>query len=242
MNRLLLSIVVVTLPVLVWADTRMYRCELGLQAGVGYYVGDATRHIFTNPLETFGGQFRYKFDKRWALQVKVQRQRITFREYGTEGTLYYNPMWHTDVTGEFNFFRFGERGYDIRVKPITPYIFIGLGFSVYNEQATASHDNPFPLLIGEGRKPTAGMYIPLGIGMKWKFADRWQLQVAWQHQIYFRDNIEGISSLDGRQDPNTGKQYGMNGTNILNNDLTSTLTLGIVFEFAKEKKVCNVCR
>ena len=230
------------LPVCVWADTRMYHCDFGIQAGMSYYVGDATRHIFMNPLETFGGQFRYKFDQRWALQAKAQRQRITFREQATEGSLYYNPMWHVDVTGEFNFFRFGERGYDMRVKPITPYIFIGIGASIYNGQAAKGDDNVYPLLIGSGNKPKFGVYIPVGIGMKWKFADRWQLQVAWQHQIYFRDNIEGISSLDGRQNPSTGKQYGMNGTNILNNDLTSTLTLGIVFEFAKEKKVCNVCR
>lgn len=195
-----------------------------------------------HPLETFGGQFRYKFDQRWALQVKAQRQRIAFREQGTEGSLCYNPMWHADVVGEFNFFRFGERGYDMRVKPITPYMFIGLGVSVYSETATESSDNAFPLLIGSGNKPKAGMYIPLGIGMKWKFADRWQLHVAWQHQIYFKDNIEGLPKFDGRQTPNAGGRYGMNGTNILNNDLTSTLTLGIVFEFAKERKICRVCR
>lgn len=195
-----------------------------------------------HPLETFGGQFRYKFDQRWALQVKAQRQRIAFREQGTEGSLCYNPMWHADVVGEFNFFRFGERGYDMRVKPITPYMFIGLGVSVYNETATESSNNAFPLLIGSGNKPKAGMYIPLGIGMKWKFADRWQLHVAWQHQIYFKDNIEGLPMFDGRQTPNAGGRYGMNGTNILNNDLTSTLTLGIVFEFAKGKKICNHCR
>ena len=83
----------------------------------------------------------------------------------------------------------------------------------------------------------------MGIGMKWKFADRWQLHVVWQHQIYFVDNIEGLPALDGRTNPAVGGgRYGLNGTNILNNDLTSTLTLGIVFEFAKEKKICKVCR
>lgn len=195
-----------------------------------------------HPLETFGGQFRYKFDQRWALQVKAQRQRIAFREQGTEGSLCYNPMWHADVVGEFNFFRFGERGYDMRVKPVTPYIFIGVGVSVYNEHASIGGDNVYPLLIGNGNKPKVGMYLPVGIGMKWKFADHWQLQVAWQHQIYFVDNIEGLPMFDGRQTPNAGGRYGMNGTNILNNDLTSTLTLGIVFEFAKGKKICNHCR
>ena len=221
----------------------MYHCELGLQAGMGYYVGDATRHIFMNPLEAFGGQFRYKFDQRWALQVKAQRQRITFREDGTEGVLYYNPLWNVDVVAEFNFFRFGQKGYDMRVKPITPYIFIGVGMSIYNSTATPSDVNKFPSLIGDGASTTAGVYIPLGIGMKWKFASRWQLQVAWQHQVFITDNIEGLASLDGKQSPLiAGNKNGMNGTNILNNDLTSTLTLGIVFEFAQKKSVCRECR
>lgn len=207
----------------------MYHCEVGVQAGIGYYVGDATRHIFNDPLETFGAQFRYKFDRRWALQVKAQRHRITFRESGKP---YYNPMWNTDITGEFNFFRFGEKQYDRRIKPITPYIFWGIGVSVYGEAASPSAGTPFPSLLNTGAN--VGVYMPLGIGVKWQFAHRWQLHAAWQHMLFFADNIEGIESLN-----NT---YGMNGSNLLNNDLTSTLTLGIVFEFAQEKKVCRLCR
>lgn len=223
-------VIAISLPVCVWADSRMYHCEAGLQAGLGYYVGDLTHHIFQNPLDVYGGQFRYKFDKRWALQVKAQRQRISFRENGTTGVLYYNPMWHIDVTAEFNFFRFGQRQYDDRVKPVTPYIFIGVGTSLYNKQATPTKSSTYPLM----KEVNVGAYIPFGIGVKWKFADRWQLQAAWQHQIFFMDNIEGLPSAD-----NTHK---LNGSNILNNDLTSSLTVGIVFEFAKEKKICLLCQ
>lgn len=221
------------------ADTRMYHCEVGVQGGCGYYVGDATRHIFTNPLDVYGGQFRYKFDKRWAIQAKAQRQRIMFRDDAK--LLYYNPLWHVDVVAEFNFFRFGERGYDMRVKPVTPYIYIGVGTSIYNKAASLS-DHTVATMYPTMGKANVGVYIPFGIGMKWKFADRWQLHVAWQHQVYLVDNLEGLESLDGARNPMIdGSAAGMNGTNILNNDLTSTLTLGIVFEFAKGKKVCNHC-
>lgn len=217
------------LPLLAWGDTRIYRCELGLQAGCGYYVGDATEHIFTRPLEVYGAQFRYKFDRRWALQAKAQRQRITYQD--KDNVRYCNPMWHVDVTAEFNFFRFGQREYDMRIKPITPYIFIGIGASVYNENASQWDANSYPV-VGKSTL-CAAAYIPLGIGVKWKFAERWQLQLAWQHQIYLADNIEGLESLNN--------SYQMNGSNILNNDLTSSLTLGIVFEFAKEKATCRHC-
>ena len=54
-----------------------YLCEIGLQGGCGYYVGDGSPHIFMNPREAYGIHFRYKFTKRWALQAKVSGQRIT---------------------------------------------------------------------------------------------------------------------------------------------------------------------
>ena len=63
---------------MVSASITEYACEVGLQMGLGYYVGDATKVIFMNPREAYGAQFRYKFDLRWAIQVKAQRQRIAF--------------------------------------------------------------------------------------------------------------------------------------------------------------------
>ena len=55
---------------------REYRCELGLQGGVGYYVGDATEYVFQDVRGAYGLQFRYKFDQRWAIQVKGMMHHI----------------------------------------------------------------------------------------------------------------------------------------------------------------------
>lgn len=219
-QNIILTILVLWVSLGAFADTRMYHCELGLQAGCGYYAGDATPHIFNNPRETYGGHFRYKFDKRWALQVKGLQHTITGHLIDDNGQrmdgMWVNHMINLDVMAEFNFFRFGGREYDQRVKPITPYIFLGVGMSLY--------DLHFQ---------TVGAYLPVGLGLKWKFADRWGLNLAWQHNIYFADNLEST--------PNLSNTYSLNGWNIMNNDITSQLTLGIVFEFAKEKKVCRFC-
>lgn len=210
---------------IVCADDRPYLCEFGVQGGIGYYVGDATPHIFNHPSYAAGAQFRYKFTPRWALQVKGQFQEIRFPapdgngypiEHPQKTDMLSNHIISVDVVGEFNFFRLGQKQYDSRIKPITPYIFLGVGMSVYN-----------------GYK-TVGAHMPFGFGMKWKFAPRWGLNIAWQHQLYFADNLENNKAYD-----NT---YNLNGSNILNNDLTSTLTLGIVFEFAKQKNVCKHCQ
>jgi hypothetical protein len=184
----------------------MYHCEVGVQAGAGYYVGELAQHVFQNTREVYGAQFRYKFDQRWALQTKLQCQNVLGA-----------PLLGLDVVGEFNFFRFGSRGYDYRVKQITPFILAGVGAS-WN------------------LKERWGVYLPVGIGLKWKFADRWQLQAAWQHNVYLYngDGLEGVVDYDDT--------HGLNGSNIMNNDITSSVTVGVVFEFGKGKKICAFCR
>lgn len=216
-----------------WASSkRAYRMDIGLQAGGGYYVGDATEHIFNNPLDVYGAHLRYKFDQRWSLQAKTMRQRITCRN--EKNAIHYNALWNTDLCAEFNFFRFGVDDYDSRIKPITPYIFLGFGVAVYGKNAMPSPQSMYPLLIGQNSlTPTVACYFPFGFGGKWKFAERWQLHVSWQHNLYFADDIEGL--------PEYNNKHQLNGSNILNFDLTGQLTVGIVFEMAKEKKICLWC-
>lgn len=210
-----------------FAQGEPYLCELGVQGGCGYYVGDATPHIFMNPREAYGIHFRYKFTKRWALQAKVSGQRITGYDYTIRGerldTKWQNQLINVDLMAEFNFFRFGSANrYDKRIKPYTPYIFIGIGAGVYG----ANSDN----------KPTfnhVGAYIPLGIGFKWKFHECVGLNIAWQHNIYMADNLESRDALDNK--------HQLNGWNWMNCDLTGMITAGVVFEFARAKKPCRIC-
>ena len=211
---------------------RMYRCELGLQGGCGYYVGDATEYVFQDVREAYGLHFRYKFDQRWALQVKGLAHHIkgqftvgetTASPVNVLGQPWETQMVNVDVVGEFNFFRFGVRQYDTRIKPITPYIGVGIGIGMCME----------PNWAWRGYSPVVQVYVPFVVGVKWKIADRWQLQAAWQHNVYFADNLEGIDAVNNA--------HNLNGSNFLNNDVTSQLTVGIVFEFAQDRKICALC-
>lgn len=230
----------------VLAEEQFYRIELGLQAGASYYIGDLASYAFMSSAETYGLQARVKIDPRWALQIKGQRQRvINYIERGNQWKVpegrYQVPMWHFDVTGEFNFFRFGVHQYDIRMHNLTPFIFLGLGFTAYNVYADAEKQYPAFEIKNMARLDYA-MYIPVGVGLKWKFAPRWQLQLAWQHQIYVL-NGDGLEGVISKSRPSLfNDEYHMNGSNILNNDVTSTLTIGLVFEFARDKKICLHCR
>ena len=217
---------------------RMYRCELGLQGGCGYYVGDATEYVFQDVREAYGLHFRYKFDQRWALQVKGMAHHIKGQFTAGEtpastviaggdacapGQTWETQMVNVDVMGEFNFFRFGARQYDDRIKPITPYIGVGIGIGMCMEKNW----------VWRGYSPVVQVYVPFVLGLKWKIADRWQLQAAWQHNVYFADNLEGIDAINNA--------HNLNGSNFLNNDVTAQLTVGIVFEFAQDRKICALC-
>jgi hypothetical protein len=92
------------------------------------------------------------------------------------------------------------------------------------------------------------VYIPVGIGVKWKFAPRWQLQACWQHQIYLSDNVEGyMREYDNAEaiadygNSILSNSHDLNGSNLFNNDLVSTLTVGVVFEFGRREKKCYFC-
>lgn len=244
------------------ASITEFPCEVGVQVGVGYYVGDANKMLFGNTREVFGAHARYNFDSRWAMHVKTQRQRIVYA-YKPQPTAevlnplsvkFQNPMWHFDVMAEYNFFRFGLHPYDSRIKPITPYIALGVGLTMSNKTAThySIKDMVYPRVQinkkdNEDGITFGGFYIPIAIGVKWKFAERWQLHASWQHQIYLSDNIEGYmpgyDKIDGStNDPSIlNNSNDMNGFNILNNDLTSSLTIGVVFEFGTREKMCYFC-
>ena len=214
-----------------YAQGQPFLCELGIQGGAGYYVGEAAPHIFMNPREAYGLHFRYKFTSRWAIQVKVSGQRISGYDYTYEvnrgpirqDTKWTNQMINADVMAEFNFFRLGALNkYDKRILPYTPYIFLGIGMGAYGDMMKGT----------SGTVNLAG-YVPLGIGFKWKFAERCGLNIAWQHNIYFSDNLEVRGSMDNRFD--------MNGWNWMNCDLTGMMTVAFVFEFARAPKSCRIC-
>ena len=58
--------------------------------------------------------------------------------------------------------------------------------------------------------------------------------IAVQNNICFGDNLEPVPGYDNL--------YELNGANPLNFDMTASIQFGIVFEFAKEKKICKFCK
>lgn len=229
------------LPMALWADEQPYMAELGLAGGCGYYVGEAAPHIFQDVRYAAGLHFRYKFDKRWSIKVNGMYQLVEgpykdarepnnpyLKGFSADGR-WKTQMVNMDVTAEFNFMRFGTPEYDTRIKPYTPYLFLGIGAAVI----------PGP----KGEWTNAAAYLPVGLGFKWQFSKRCALHVAWQHNIYFSDDLENVwvKNEEGKMINPLGNTYGLNKANVMNMDISSQLTVGIVFAFAAKPKVCRTC-
>lgn len=244
--------------------TPMYRFEIGAQAGAAYYMGELAPHPFISTSETYGLQFRAKINDRWAVQAKAQSQRFihTFQpdnQWNIPAAKYQTPMWHCDVTGEYNFFHYGYNAYDIRVRNFTPYIFLGFGVSFLNHDATNHEGYAFlgkerqvkpDTIYYERAQTRAALYVPVGVGFKWRFAPRWQLQLAWQHNLYIHngDCLEGEITPRAQDNQQEGpynlfnNSHNMNGANIFNNDVASNFTVAVAFEFMQDPGICLICR
>ena len=197
--------------------------EIGLQGGLAYYVGDANPKMFQHIRECYGAEMSYLLSQRWSFQLQGVGGRLAGyppTEQGLpdkQGELWNSHFVNIDAVARFNFLPFGmATRYDPRVKQYTPYIFAGVGMS---------------LLDGADR---IAAYIPVGIGFRWVCSEHVGMFLAWQHNICLSDGIEPQEAYKNI--------HQLNGTNILNCDLTSTLQFGIVFEFAREKKICKFCK
>ena len=190
---------IVALPLWLSAqEVTTFMFDGGIQGGYSYIIGDSGFDSYV----VAGIHVRYKFDQRWSLRAQVQQHVYPAKsEWG-----------NIDISAEYNFFRYGIDEYDLRVNAVSPFIAIGVGItSTLKELKT---------------DPVSGLkrvYVPIGIGVKWKFADKWQLQATWQHQVYLtRDDLDKMG-WDGAI------------TNIMNNDVLSTFTVGLSIDFFRLK-------
>ena len=64
---------------------------------------------------------------------------------------------------------------------------LGVGVTAYTDSVVAQNNGP------------VAVYLPVVVGLKWKFAERWQLQLAWQHNVYVDKNGDALEGLSGVQ-------------------------------------------
>ena len=194
-----------------FAQENDYRAEIGVLGGAAYYIGDANQTLFKDLTLDYGALFRYRFTTRISARAEVTRTSI---KGGSGVQVFDNPVNVLDVCGEFNFFDLEKSKYKRYSKMFSPYIFAGVGAMNYeyeeNWQSVAS--------------------IPFGVGIKVKLGGRFNINTQFSNRLLLKDNLEGIAIFNN--------PHGLNGSNFLNNDLLSTITLGLTFDIWRKECDC----
>jgi hypothetical protein len=192
-------------------NDREFRAEIGLLGGVAYYLGDANHTLFRNITPAYGALFRYRFDTRFAARAEFLRTSV---KGGMDGFTFDNRVHTLDIAGEFNFFDLENNPHRRFSRIFSPYIFVGIGAMNYLYEESQQFN----------------LSLPFGVGVKVKLGNRLNLNAQFSNRLLFADNLEGISVFNN--------PHGLNGRNILNNDMLSTLTVGITFDIWRRNCEC----
>ena len=197
---------------LVNAQEDTYFAEIGVHGGSSYYLGDANNVLFKNAQLSYGLIYRQKFNPRLAAHLSWNSTIVAGSGLIDDVNIPFNNRVNAfDLAGEFNFFSYERKEYLPFSKTFTPFIFAGVGGALGNSVATMS--------------------LPFGVGFKAMLGDRLNLNIMWSNRLMFNDNLEGKADFNDHA--------GLNGTNIFNNDMLSTLSVGITLNIWKKKCDCS---
>lgn len=198
-----------------------YKYSAGLSIGMSGYAGDASSTIFSHPGFAADGTFRYQYDARWwfggnfsVLTISgntadVDGVRPGGIEYSFKSTVF-------DLNGrvDFNFFPYGIGETFKGLRRWTPYITAGVGVTLASCAGNLA----------------VGPNIPLGVGLRYKPAERWNLSLEFTVTKVFNDHIDGPDLSDLTQ---------IESSFIKNNDWYSRLSIGVSYEFGRRCETCH---
>lgn len=200
-----------------------YRFDIGAGLGMTGYLGDAnTANLWSEPGWDFEALFRYIANPRWAFKtnfyagnLRGDSSKMTNVFPGGETFSFSTTFYELGEMVEFNFFNYGMGETYRKLKRISPYIAAGIGMTVWS-----SIDG----------KTGAAFNIPLGVGLKYKLSQRWNIGFEFLMKKTFSDRLDG----EQLKDP-----YGIKSSFMKNTDWYSTMSLTISYEFSKRCAVCN---
>ncbi len=199
-----------------------YRFDIGAGLGMTGYLGDAnTANLWSEPGWDFEVLFRYIANPRWAFKtnfyagnLRGDSSKMTNVFPGGETFSFSTTFYELGEMVEFNFFNYGMGETYRKLKRISPYIAAGIGMTVWSIDG----------------KTGAAFNIPLGVGLKYKLSQRWNIGFEFLMKKTFSDRLDG----EQLKDP-----YGIKSSFMKNTDWYSTMSLTISYEFSKRCAVCN---
>lgn len=220
LKRVLFSVLLSTIAVGLSAqEDPEYRAEVGGGIGLVSYQGDFNGNLFKDVQPMFTILGRYKFNPRMALAMNISIGKIKGSSRNaktyyplTEDIDFSHGLVDVGFRYEYNFWPYGT-GREYRgAQRLTPYIYIGLGATFVKPEKTE-----------------VALNLPIGVGVKYKVAERMNLALEWTM------HFTGSDMLDGVKDP-----YGIKSSGIFKNtDCYSHLRLSLTYDLWAKCKTCN---
>ena len=183
--------------------------ELGLTAGVSYYIGDInpTRHYPANTHLAGGIFYRYNIDQHYAIRVQGLFTKLEAYDSDSNDSLqvlrnlgFRTNLFEVAATLEINFLKY--RGITKDSHNWTPYIFFGLAYFHMNPQNLLD-DTWYDLqpMGTEGQGTSVGadpykldvMSIPFGAGFKFALTDKLDLGLELGLRRTYTDYLDDVS-------------------------------------------------
>ncbi len=204
-----------------------YRMELGARLGGIAYMGDAN---YQNPLKNMrvsaGVVGRYIFNPYMAIKCDLGMGKISGDTRTIDNTFpqgqeveFERTIYDFGLQFEYNFWPYGNGMSYNMSRRLTPYILGGMGLTIAPEPAenvTAAH-------------------FSIGLGVKYKFAPRWNVGIEWALRFTTTDQLD-VTSTEGLQldDP-----YQINSGMLKNKDSYSMLGLTVTYDLWPRCNNCN---
>ena len=224
MRKIILTIVglMVAFAHVAAQDDPQYRMEIGAGLGMVSYEGDFNGNVLKDMQPMFSGLWRYNFDPYKDIRLSASYGKLKgssadvktyYPDYEEQTYSFSHNVIDVSLVFEYNFWPYGT-GRDYRgAKRLTPYIYGGLG-------ATA---------VSGGEKSVFTANVPIGIGVKYKIAERMNLGLDWGFHFSLSDELDGV------KDPYRIKSSGA----FKKKDCSSMLQLPLTYSFKAKRRTCN---
>lgn len=199
-----------------------YRLEIGVGVGTMGYLGDFNGNLAKDMQPMFSVTGRYVFNPWMALRMGICRGKLKgssgdvetyYPDYADVSYDFSNALYDLSLTYEYNFLPYGT-GWDYRgAKRFTPFLYAGLGLTY----------------VETPNKGRVAFNVPIGLGVKYKLADRVNVGLEWA--LHFAQS----DWLDGVKDPYYIKSSGL----FKNTDCYSALQLTVTYSFSPKCVNCN---
>lgn len=233
-GRMLLMLLAFVPLSLAAQDDEEYRMEIGGGLGTDFYLGDVSSTPFRKPGVAAALLWRRNFNPRMGLKANLAMahlrgasgKRFIPADASTPGAEGGVPVAVDFKRGvidlgaqyELNFFGYGLGKEYMNMRRFTPYITIGVGFT---------------LAVGGGESAAFGLNIPVGLGVKYKLKPRLNVGAEWSFRMTTTDE------LDAGGQATLAHPYNIKGKGFKNKDAYSLLMLTLTYDISPKCKTCH---